>query len=625
MDLRLLEVRPTGAERAAVDGLLGPPASGWDGGERRTGVTGNVARGGHHARARRDQLLPALLAVQERVGWISPGALNYVCQRLTVPPADAYGVASFYALLSLEPRPSRVVHVCDDLACRCSGSDALIAELEDRLGPEGAVAEDGGAVSAWFRSPCLGQCDRAPAALLTIAGDEPEEHVLAPARGALPGLEGAAVAVDPAARVPQQGEPGLRLLRRVGRVDPRSLDDYRAHGGYAALRRACELGPEGVIREVARLEAPGPGRRCLPDRTQVGGRRAPTGPTALPGLQRRRVGAGDLQGPRDHGGRPVRADRGDDDRRVRDGLRARLHLPARRVPAGASGSSSTPLREARRRGYLGDGHRRAWVRIRHRDPAGEPAPTSAARRPRSSTRSRASAASRATSRPSRSTRASSASRPSSTTSRRSSTCSTSCWRAAPPTRRSARTRPPGRSSSASPGTSSGPGVYEVPFGSTLGEMLALAGGVRGGRSLQAVLLGGAAGGFVRPDELDLPLSFEGARAASATLGSGVVLVFDDTVDLPRMLMRIAAFFRDESCGQCVPCRVGTVRQEEALARLLDGRGRGRRARADRRGRPVHAGRVDLRARADGLGRDRVGHRAPRRLRWEGVTWARYST
>ena len=61
---------------------------------------------------------------------------------------------------------------------------------------------------------------------------------------------------------------------------------------------------------------------------------------------------------------------------------------------------------------------------------------------------------------------------------------------------------------------------------------------------------------------------------STTLGSGVVLVFDDTVDLPRMLMRIAAFFRDESCGQCVPCRVGTVRQEEALGRLLSGRTRG---------------------------------------------------
>ena len=95
--------------------------------------------GGHRARDRRDELLPALHAVQEHVGWISPGALNYVCERLTVPPADAYGVATFYALFSLDWRPPRVVHVCEDLACKCRGSDELIAELEDRFGPEGTI------------------------------------------------------------------------------------------------------------------------------------------------------------------------------------------------------------------------------------------------------------------------------------------------------------------------------------------------------------------------------------------------------------------------------------------------------------------------------------------------------
>jgi NADH-quinone oxidoreductase subunit F len=112
-----------------------------------------------------------------------------------------------------------------------------------------------------------------------------------------------------------------------------------------------------------------------------------------------------------------------------------------------------------------------------------------------------------------------------------------------------------------------PGVYEVPFGVTLGELMDLAGGVPGGRELRAVLLGGAAGGFVRADELDIPLTFEGTRAHDTTLGSGVVLAFDDSVDLPTILLRIAGFFRDESCGQCVPCRVGTVRQEEALLRI----------------------------------------------------------
>jgi NADH-quinone oxidoreductase subunit F len=89
--------------------------------------------------------------------------------------------------------------------------------------------------------------------------------------------------------------------------------------------------------------------------------------------------------------------------------------------------------------------------------------------------------------------------------------------------------------------------------------------------LKAVLLGGAAGGFVGPDRLDARLTFEDARAGGYTLGSGVVMALNATVDLADLCLRIARFFRDESCGQCVPCRVGTVRQEEALHRLVRGR------------------------------------------------------
>jgi NADH-quinone oxidoreductase subunit F len=117
-------------------------------------------------------------------------------------------------------------------------------------------------------------------------------------------------------------------------------------------------------------------------------------------------------------------------------------------------------------------------------------------------------------------------------------------------------------------------VYEVPFGATLGELIELAGGVAGGRKIGTILLGGAAGVFVGPQDLDMPLTFEGVRAAKATLGSGVILVFDETIEMLPILQRVAAFFRDESCGQCVPCRVGTVRQEEALARIASGRTRG---------------------------------------------------
>jgi NADH-quinone oxidoreductase subunit F len=116
-----------------------------------------------------------------------------------------------------------------------------------------------------------------------------------------------------------------------------------------------------------------------------------------------------------------------------------------------------------------------------------------------------------------------------------------------------------------------PGLYEVPFGTTLAELLKMAGS---SPDVTAVLLGGAAGTFVTAAEFGVPLTFEGTRAIGASLGSGVVLAFDGRTDWPGILLRIAAFFRDESCGQCVPCRVGTVRQEEALRRLAIGQSLG---------------------------------------------------
>ena len=118
------------------------------------------------------------------------------------------------------------------------------------------------------------------------------------------------------------------------------------------------------------------------------------------------------------------------------------------------------------------------------------------------------------------------------------------------------------------------GVYEVQMGTTLRELLELAGPTR---KTQAVLLGGAAGSFVMPEQFDVPLSFEGTRAIGATLGSGAVIVFDDTANMKAAMLRIARFFRDESCGQCVPCRVGTKRQEEILERMFAERNGGARS------------------------------------------------
>ncbi len=136
MDLHVIGPLATPAERAAVDAVLGPAESGWRGGVRDSGIDGHVARGGHEARSRRDLLIPALHAIQSRIGWISQPAMNYVSRRLTVPPAEAYGVASFYALFATTARPPIVAHVCDDLACRLAGSDESVrrSRTDDRPG-----------------------------------------------------------------------------------------------------------------------------------------------------------------------------------------------------------------------------------------------------------------------------------------------------------------------------------------------------------------------------------------------------------------------------------------------------------------------------------------------------------
>ena len=366
MDLKLVpHAEPTAHERAALDHVLGPATSGWDGGARADGVEGNTAAGGHAARARRHLLLPALWALQERVGWISPGGLNELCRRLTVPPADAYGVATFYALFALEPRPARVVHVCEDVACKCNGSDELIAQVEERFGPEGRLSDDGSAT--WYRSPCLGQCDRAPAALVAVAGDEPLDRAQAPttASSVLALLGGGEPGPAPAVSDPPGGRavaaaPSPRGRRRS--IEPRGLPCARRLRRAATRARARAGG--GTPRGEG-LEARRPRRSRVPDRSQVGGRRATARAAALPRVQRRRVRARDVQGPRADGGRPVRGARVDDDRRVRDRMRARVCLPPRRVSTGAARARARrcrgPLARVPRRGR--DGPR---VRVRRR-------------------------------------------------------------------------------------------------------------------------------------------------------------------------------------------------------------------------------------------------------------------
>ncbi len=572
MDLHLTEDQPTSAEKAAVDGVLGQPSSSWDGGQR-SEVGGRAAFG---TVFRRDLLLPVLHAIQSRAGWISRGAVNYVALRLNLPPAEIYGVASFYAMFSVSPRAPIVAHVCDDIACLARGAAALCVELEKNLGPAGSSIA--GNRATWFRSPCLGLCERAPAALISAAGDAPQESVVAPATSnsiqfALHDVELERPPREPDAGdrkipIPQSGSAHLRLLRRIGKVDPSSLDDYCRLGGYEALRLALQIGPERIVREV--IDSHLLGR---------GGAAFPTGKKWEALLLQR--GSGRLHyvvcnaDESEPGTFKDRVLMEGDPFAILEGMTiAALAVGAQKGFVYVRGEYplaterlTHAARAARKKAFLGQGILGSSFQfdVELRRGAG------------------------------------------------AYICGeeTALFNSIEGYRGEPRNKPPfpteaglfrqptavnnvetlvnipdiilgGGAAFARVGTehSSGsrlfcvsghivrPGVYEVPFGTTLRELINLAGGVGGTERLQAILLGGAAGTFVSPSELDTPLTFEDTRAIGATLGSGAVMVFDDATDLKQILLRIAEFFRKETCGQCVPCRVGVTRQKEALERLF---------------------------------------------------------
>jgi len=550
LDIRTTGGPPTAAEIAAVDRVLGPPESLWEGGTR-TSADDHFARGGRESRKQRDLLLPVLHGLQDEVGWISRGGLDYACRRLNVPPAEAYGVATFYDRFALHDRGTFVLHVCDDIACLAAGAENVCAAAEAGKDQSGM---------AWRRSPCLGLCDRAPASLVERSGPNYAAAQLAPITPEeATEIMSSGIWNDPQGPVARsQG----RLLRRVGVVDPESIESYQAHEGFEALRKAREMGAEAVMREVSEARLLGRGGAAFPTgRKWESVAKAPARPHYL-------VCNADESEPGTFKDRVLMEM---DPFAVVEGMaiaafvtgceKAFLYIRAE-YPL-ARHRIENAIAQSRARGVID-------VDIEVRRGAG------------------------------------------------AYICGeeTALFNSIEGKRGEPRNKPPfpaevglfgkptlvnnvetlfnvlnivleGGAAFASVGTkdSAGtrlfclsgavrnPGIYEVTMGTPLRALLEQA----GVHDIQAVLLGGAAGSFLTPDQIDVPLSFEGTRAIGATLGSGAVIVFDDATDMKQILLRIARFFRDESCGQCVPCRVGTKRQEEILERMLNERNGDRQA------------------------------------------------
>ncbi len=532
---------PTPAEIRVLDAAVGP---------HHDDVDTRVIRRGPD---RRHLLLPALHALQDGVGWISPEALGELCERLEVPRAEAFGVVTFYALLRTEAGPETVVHACDDIACRLAPG---VGDADQSAGP---ILHTGSETVAVHPSPCLGQCDRAPALFVQRAGVEP-------ARWTASGSVAEALAAVTEPRTPHVVASGPAWLTgRIGIVDPASLEDYRAHGGYSALRTALALGPEAVLREIADSGLRGRGGAAFP--TGVKWRAV----AASARRQRYVVCNADESEPGTFKDRVLME--GDPYALVESMTIAAVTVGATKGYVYIRGEYpeaeervAHAIEQARRRGLLGADVMGSGLQfdMEVRRGAGayicgeETALFNSLEGYRGEPRSK----------PPFPTDVGLFGRPTVVN-------NVETLHNVPVILNSGARAFGDVGTAESPGTKlfsvagsvSRPGVYEVPFGIRLGELLEFAGapGTDG-----SVLLGGAAGVFVSPDAADVPLTFEDVRTAGLTLGSGAVTVFDSAVDIGDIVERITAFFRDESCGQCVPCRVGTVRQNETIVRLRNG-------------------------------------------------------
>ena len=492
----------------------------------------------------RSGLLPALHAAQKIYGWISEPVATEISKSLRVPLADVHGVIEFYSMYYNEPVGKKIIRVCTDQACALKNADGLLNHLCAHHGIEAGQTTPDGATTI-EASPCLGLCEQAPAILY---GDEAETNVNLKTGSYELGRPRSIVGGS------------LRLLTaNCGNSSTTSLEKY---GEYAALKKAREMKREDIINEIKASGLVGRGGAAFPMGLKW------EGTAKAEGSPKYVICNADESEPGTFKDRILLLD---DPHRIIEGMT---------IAAYAIGASKgyiyirgeypyvvpvleNALREARRAGYLNEDFdieirvgagayicgeetalfesiegKRGFPRVKPPFPTtfgvfGKPTAIN--------------------------------------------NVETLCnvpliiSMGAAEYRKIGTEKSPGPKLFCVSGDVTQPGVYEVPFGVTLRELLDMSGGIANKKKLQAVLFGGAAGAFATSAHLDVKLTFEDLRAAGLPLGSGVVMVFDETRDMRDSLARLGHFFAHESCGKCYPCQMGTQRQMEILNRIAAGR------------------------------------------------------
>jgi NADH-quinone oxidoreductase subunit F len=502
----------------------------------------------------REMLLPALIEAQREHEYVPREAAVKISQALNVPLADITGVIEFYSMLSDQPTAETVIRICTTPSCAGQGAEQLVAGVCQHLGVDiGEPTLDGKFVVEEVE--CLGLCDHAPGALVgkQMLGNATLEKVFSPSG-------------HPVSQI--YGDP-RPLTARVDLIDPLDFEQYQKEHGFEGLRRALDLPQDKVIQMVKDSGLTGRGGAGFPTGIKWAScAEVDRYPKYLvcnedesePGtFKDRALIEGDpftiLEGML-IAGYAIGAEKGflyirGEYTKSHEALQAALKIA--RVKGvlgqnilGSDFSFDIELRSGAGAYICGEETalfesiegKRGFPRIK------PPYPTTHGL----------------------------FNQPTVINNVETLANVSLILQIGPEAYREyGSEKNPGPRLFSLSGKVNRPGIYEVTREITLRELIyERAGGIRDGKELKAVLLGGAAGKFVSPDQLDLVLTTEALQEEGLSLGSGAVVVFDEDVNLKYVLHGLGHFFAHESCGKCYPCQLGTQRQAEILDRNLNG-------------------------------------------------------
>jgi NADH:ubiquinone oxidoreductase subunit F (NADH-binding)/NADH:ubiquinone oxidoreductase subunit E len=488
-------------------------------------------------------LIPALQAIQERLGWLPREELVALAKDVRRPLYEIEGLVSFYPHFRTRPPVKVEVHACHDLSCWLHGADQRIAELRDRYGRDADVEVT--------EVSCIGRCDMAPAVAVN------ERPVAAAADlGAVIGAARSGAATEPEPRSFNNGRPWpndpytgpqehYRVLRAVlsGELDAERVTAALKDAGLRGMGGAGF--PTGRKWELVAAQAAGPKYAiCNADESEPGTFKDRQILAEQPHLVLEGLLLGMLAVGAEEGWVFIRHEYGPEEgviRREIESLRAaglagrdaggsgrRLSVGVFTSPGGYILGEESALIECME-GHRGEPRNKPpfpgvyglWGRptLMNSVETFAHVPVIAER-------------------------------------------GAHWWKA------QGAGGGAGLKFFAVSGHVERPGVYCVPMGSTARQLLELAGGVSGGRALGAIQPGGASSNFLGPEGLDVPLDFDTLAKAGSMLGSGALVVLAEGTDLLAAATNVLRFFRDESCGKCVPCRAGSTKAHRILSELL---------------------------------------------------------